>query len=540
MFHRQKSFTEEWKLYEKGKEYHYAIGLYDHVNVNERFYRGDQWEGVQSGGLPTPVFNIFRRIIDYFTSSVLSGAVRMRFSLDSPLSPNGGDDRAAESVEKLNSIADYRWEKQKMDALLANALRDAAISGDAVCYTYWDPNVRTGQAYTGDFVTALVDNTNVFFGNPNCKDVEKQPYILISMRETVADLRAQAKANGRSEEEIRKIAPDSETAQESGDLAKKELENTRCISLIKLWKNADGHVCFRKSVRDAVIREETDLGLTRYPIAYMNWTSVKNSWHGQAVATGLIENQIFINKGFAMVMKHMMDTAFSKVVYDSTVIDEWSNRVGEAVAVNGPVENVAKVLSSGQMQSGMLDVLNLAIASTKEFMGATDTALGDVKPTNTSAILALQQSSNVPLEGVKRALYQFVEDIGLIWLDFLFAYYDDKRLIATEKDGKIAYLPFSFSSQRDRLYGCRVDVGASSYWSEISSLNTLDNLLQMGKITLSQYLERLPEQLIPKKRELLDEVRRGEEAAQASAAAGTASQQNDLSQAAVPTDVASI
>ncbi len=513
MFRKQQPYTEEWELYEKGKEYHYSIGLYDHVNTNERFYRGDQWEGVRSGGLPTPVFNLFRRIIDYFVSTVMSGSVSMRYSLESPPKETVSElAQRAETTDKLNRIAEFRWETQKMDTMMANALREAAITGDAVCYTYWDPSVRTGQPYTGDFVSVLVDNTNVFFGNPNSKNIDKQPYILLSMRETVQDLKAQAKANGRSEEEIRRIVPDSDTQQESGDLAKKELENTRCISLIKLWKNEQGHICFRKSVRNAVIREETDLGLTRYPIAVLNWTPVKNSWHGQAVATGLIENQIFINKSFAMVMKHMMDTAFSKVVYDSTVIDEWSNRVGEAVAVNGPVENVAKVLSSGQMQSGMLDVIQLAIASTKEFMGATDTALGDVTPTNTSAILALQQSSNVPLEGVKRALYQFAEDIGMIWLDFLFAYYADARLVPVEGETGREYLPFSLSSKRDQLFGCRVDVGAGSYWSEITSLNTLDNLLQMGQITLSQYLERLPDNLIPKKRELLAEVREKEQA----------------------------
>lgn len=506
MFRKQKNYTEEWQLYEKGKEYHYSIGLYDNVNTNERFYRGDQWEGVQSGGLPTPVFNLFRRIIDFFVSTVQSGAVKMRFTAETPTASGDGN-AESETTDKLCRIVDFRWDRQKMDTLLANALRDAAVTGDAVCYTYWDPAVRTGQAYTGDFVSVLVDNTNVFFGNPNSKNIEKQPYILISMRETVEDLLSQAERNGIPESERKKIVPDDETACQSGDMAKKELENTRCISLIKLWRGENGTIHFRKSVRNTVIKEETDLGLTRYPLAVMNWTPVKNSWHGQAVATGLIENQIFINKGFSMVMKHMMDTAFSKVVYDSTVIDEWSNRVGEAVAVNGPVENVAKVLSSGQMQAGMLDVLNLAISSTKEFMGATDTALGDVTPTNTSAILALQQSSNLPLEGVKRALYQFVEDIGLVWLDFLFAYYDDARLVPVGKEGEIGYLPFELSSQKDKLYSCRVDVGASSYWSEITTLNTLDNLLKLGQITLAQYLERLPDNLIPKKRELLEEVR---------------------------------
>ena len=254
MFRKQKPYTEEWQLYEQGKEYHYSIGLYDKVNTNERFYRGDQWEGIQSGGLPTPVFNIFRRIIDFFTSSVLAGAVKLRFSADTPGETRDGK-AESRTTEKLNRIADFRWDKQKMDALLASALRDAAITGDAVCYTYWDPSVRTGQPYTGDFVSVLVDNTNVFFGNPNSKNLEKQPYILLSMRETVEDLRAQAKQNGMDEEELRKIVPDGDTAYESGDLAKKELENTRCISLIKLWKGEDGRVRFRKSTKNAIINK---------------------------------------------------------------------------------------------------------------------------------------------------------------------------------------------------------------------------------------------------------------------------------------------
>ena len=30
-------FTEEWELYERGKEYNYSINLYETVNTNERF-----------------------------------------------------------------------------------------------------------------------------------------------------------------------------------------------------------------------------------------------------------------------------------------------------------------------------------------------------------------------------------------------------------------------------------------------------------------------------------------------------------------------
>jgi hypothetical protein len=31
---RKKPFTEEWELYEKGKEYNYSIDLYEKVNTN--------------------------------------------------------------------------------------------------------------------------------------------------------------------------------------------------------------------------------------------------------------------------------------------------------------------------------------------------------------------------------------------------------------------------------------------------------------------------------------------------------------------------
>lgn len=513
-------FTEDWALFEKGREYNHSIDLYTNVNRNERFYRGNQWEGVNSDGLPKPVFNIFKRIIGYFISNVMQSRTTIRYSYASPFGNRDGISKTEsdEIVECLNKFVEEKAGKLKLDELFADALTDAALSGDAVAYTYWDPTVKTGQPFTGDFKTVLVDNTNVFFGNPNSKNVQSQPYILISSRETVASLVDAARANGVSEAEIEKIQADDDTAYQSGDLSAMELEGTKCTALIKLWKDENGKVNYRKSVKNAVICPAKQTPLSLYPICFMNWTKTKNSWHGQAVATGLVENQVFINKGFAMAMKHMMDTAFSKVVYDSTIIDKWTNKVGEAIAVNGNVENVAKVLPAGQMQSGMLDVLMLAISNTKEFMGATDTALGDVDPTNTSAIMALQQASSLPLENIKRQLYNFAEEIGACWLDFIFAYYDDKRLMKMNGD---EYRTVPLSRYKDCLFDCRVDAGGAGYWSEIASLNTLDSLLTAGKITMRQYLERVPENLIPKKTELLEEISKLEEQNQSTQEEGT-------------------
>ena len=58
-------------------------------------------------------------------------------------------------------------------------------------------------------------------------------------------------------------------------------------------------------------------------------------------------------------------------------------------------------------------------------------------------------------------------------------------------NGKVL-VPFDFSSLKDYYFTVDLDVGASSYWSEIASMQTLDNLLMQGKISTVEYLKRLP------------------------------------------------
>ena len=53
----------------------------------------------------------------------------------------------------------------------------------------------------------------------------------------------------------------------------------------------------------------------------------------------------------------------------------------------------------------------------------------------------------------------------------------------------------------------QLDVGASSYWSEIASQQTLDNLLVQNKIDLVDYLERIPNGYITKKQELIEKLK---------------------------------
>ncbi|MDD5486885.1 MAG: hypothetical protein PHW65_04965, partial [Dehalococcoidales bacterium] len=486
--------TQEWTLYQAGLDFNDNIGLGETVDENERMYAGDQWNGVVSNGLPTPVFNIFKRIINYFIAAIMSSNIKMKFTPENIGEPLSDQDLEAIGLQQIAELmtanSDTLWENLKMNNNIRQWLLDAALSGDACAYVWFNAATDTGQEIAtgvydelqqelvepikGELEIELPDNVNVFFGNPNDTRVERQPYILIAFRELVKKLREEAKANGVSKEDIKNIVGDRDYEKQSGDLAKYELnssseESDKATALIKLWKQ-NGTVWFTKSTRAVVIRKAVGTKAKLYPVAWMNWDKRKNCYHGQAVATGLIPNQIFINKMFAMVMLNLMQTAFPKLVYDASVIKKPSNQIGEAIAVQGgtSVRDVATYLQAGEMSSRVMEVINAAISFTKSLIGAEDAALGNIKPENHSAIIAVQQAAAIPLETIKANLYQFIEDIGNIWIDQMAVKYGTRSVtvmvpqtdpMTGETKTVRQAIPFDFSKLQNIRLKLKVEVG---------------------------------------------------------------------------------
>ncbi len=497
-----------WRQFEAGRDYNNRLGLYDSITTCERFYRGDQWYNVSSGMLPTPVFNYIRRITDFLVSQIASINVDILFSDENLpfIKDEHHRERIYKAIELLNSNTAFRWEKCHIDRLIRNVLLDAAISGDGIFFTYWDPKIRTGQAYTGDFVTEPLDTSNIFVSNVNKADIQSQDYIIISGRESVEKLKKEASLNGAPYEDIQKIKPDGDIHYGAGDYS--AYENTDASSekatyIIKFTKNEDGYVHFEKCTKDCVIKSAST-GLRLYPIAMFNWLPTKNSFHGTSPIKPLIQNQKYINKAYALLMKHMIDSAFSKVVYDKTRIPEWSNEVGEAIGVvGGELDGIAKTISPGEMDSKFDEIINGVIINTKESMGATEASLGEAPPTNTSAIVALQESNSVTLDSVKTALFTALEDLAAIWVDFMCAYYADGRMLIKKGNDAEA---LDCRLLREELISARVDVGAATRYSKATALSELTKLLEGGHITIKQYLERIPDGVMTNKEKLIEEI----------------------------------
>lgn len=126
-----------------------------------------------------------------------------------------------------------------------------------------------------------------------------------------------------------------------------------------------------------------------------------------------------------------------------TRISKWNNGVGQAIGVNGgDVSSVAKAIDPATISPQISQFIESAINYTKEFMGATDAALGDTRPDNTSAIIALQKASSVPMELTKQNLFQCIEDLGNIWLDMMRVYYGTRYVeLPARQDVNLPQLP---------------------------------------------------------------------------------------------------
>lgn len=515
-----KKITPEYvyKRYDKGVMFNNQIDLYNTVTENENFFVGKQWEGVEANGLPTPVFNFLKRVTLFQIATISSDNLSMQATPLNSTSQYGLSD-LEQVTDVINKQFAEVFERNKIVTKIRQFMRNAAVDGDGATYSWFDPDMETGQEAKGGIVTEIIENTRVIFGNPNDREVQQQPYIIIPMRKQVETVKEMAEKNGASRDEVDSIRADSEAYDNKMDA----LTDDRVSVFIYLYKDTEtGTVHSYKCTQNVELEADKDTELKYYPITWMNWDYIQDCYHGQALISQLLPNQKFVNKAFAMAMISLMTTAYPKIVYDKTRIPKWDTRVGAAIGVNGgDMNSIAKIIDPAQISPQISQFIDLAVNYTQNFMGASDAALGDTRPDNTSAIIALQRASNAPLELVKLNMYESIEDLGRIYLDMMRVYYGTRHvqvkfLSKQEMNNQPLGMniqdanfntPFDFSILNEIPMSLKLDVGASAYWSEITTVQTLDNLLMQGKIELVDYLERIPEGYVSKKQELIDKLK---------------------------------
>lgn len=522
----KKTPKEIWDEYQKGREYKSAIDLYDTVKMNENFYIGNQWEGVNAPDLPKPTLNILRRVVAFMCATLVSDDIAISFEAHDE-DDDGKKLTAAAMGTMINRVMEFTRFRHK----LRSCTRNAAVDGDMCLYVRFDENVETGQTVKGDIRCEIIENINVMFGNPYTPEIEGQPYIIIAQRKTVEELKDEAEANGISESDRLLITADSDEEQmEKGD------SDTLATKLIKFWME-DGRLWVSETVRDVAISKPKATPLTMYPLCWATWEDVKSSCHGQAAISGVIPNQIEINRIVACIVRSVHMNAFPKTIIDGKKIKSWSEKPGvviksENLGVNR-IQDAVTSIKGGDVSPQAMDLVSTLINLTRDFLGANDSVLGNIKPDNATAIIAAQQSSTMPLQLQKLKMYQFVEDFARICVDIMHGYYGEREVYlddpvevkATDITGvpvldgagkpvmqEIKKTLVDFRKYDAMNYHLNVDVGESSYFSELMQQQTMDNLLSQGLIAdLVTYLESVPRKYVRNKGKLVSDLKKQQE-----------------------------
>ena len=508
--------TNIWGLYEKGRNYHRMTGIYTDTDRNHRMYNGNQWGGAKLGDVEPVQKNFIKPIVKYKVGVIHDNLYAIVFS--SQNHENREFHKEAERYcDMLNRYASRVWEKDKMDFKGRKLTKDSAINDEGIMYVDFDTEKMLP-------VNEIVKKNDVYYGNENDEDIQKQPYILIRKRMPVSNAREFAKAEGLSEEKTLFIIGDNDTFEESGEASKLEIDNM--VTIVYKFYKKGGTVHFSCATRWIDIVEDVGTGLSLYPIAHFNWEEKEGSARGEGEVRFLIPNQIEVNRTEVRRVITVKYQAYPQKVVDSSKISNPTalNTVGGVIQTNGqPVEDVHKVIGTLQPAQMSPDVKQLQddlIQVTRDLAGAGDIATGQIDPTEASgrAILAVQQASQSPMTEQKEGYKNFIEDIARIWLEYLIVHSVDginmEEATTDPNTGEeivqVVNVPQVTLQQLQAVV--KVDITPKGVYDRFAQEQTIENMLLQGFLSaqrvgeLAIYAELLDDDSVAPKEKIKEAV----------------------------------
>ncbi len=477
--------NKTWAKYEKCKSYLDKKGLVSKTDKNWNFYIGNQWVGLSPSRADSqnslPSMNIIKPIVRYKAQTVCQHAMTAAYS------DVEGRPEYQDIYDILNYMFSQSWEKGSMNTCGRKIVKNGAIQGDS--YAYWGGTTLE--------MPQILDNTSVLLGDENITDIQEQQDIFIVERLDVEVVQRIAKENGVKKSEIEQIAPDADTKDQI--LNKDEVDN-KVTCVLHLCRDDDGVVCVERVARGCVYEPRRRLesqvngvavqGLTRYPIVSFIWESKPNDARGVSECEMLIPNQVEINKTLARRAITVQLMAYPRIAYDTNAIEnpEDLEKVGAPIGINAggaqSINQAIAYLSAANISGDADKLFSDLVVQTRELAGAGDVAMGNVNPERSSgsAIIAIRDQAQVPLNEQVASYQDFVEHVALLWFD-MWLVYNSAELEASGMD---------LATIADMKPSVKIDVSQDNQWTKLAEQQAIDSLLQQQQITLDEYAELIP------------------------------------------------
>lgn len=504
--------TNSWDLYEIGRNYNRRLNMYTEGKENYDFYHGRQWEGVEKPKSQSePItMNVVKPIVKYKIGIINQNAYEIVFSPNSYANQDELQE-VTDVARGLSQFVNRTWEKSQSGKIVRSIIKNACINSEGVMYFYKDELNGEDTIFSEE-----IDKNNIYYGNENESNIQEQPYILVTYRKPVKEIKRRAKdyrdagLNNLTDEEIESIVSDLDYDEQQGKEFMQQEVSPMCLVIKRFERLDDGKIWVSESTRTCDIIKPQSTKCDLYPFAHFLWEQEKGYARGISEVRGLVDNQRELNKTATRRAIAVKLGAFPKLVVATDFIKNRSalSQVGSTIEVNGmkadDVHTIATYLNPAQISPDAYNLQNDLMVNTRELAGAGDTATGQIDPERSSgkAILAIQQASQQPLNEQLENFKYFLEDCARIIFDIIKVYFLKGLHLHRSIDeynelGNVETYEEPFNVTKKQLekidVNLKIDITPTSAYDRYAQELSLENLLLKGIINFEEYVKSLPE-----------------------------------------------
>lgn len=532
------------------QNYHSSQGFYEDWPEYDRFWNGKQWpqQTERTKKYPRPMINHFASIIEQKVAALVYDSPEIYFEpMDAgelpeiEIEPLGTftqiDTQNIDAAEALSHVAKHQWSSMEMDDLMDEVCRNAALTGTGIFFMPWDDTVHGGgkKAFVGDIVGDEVDPLNFFPGDPKRRDVQSQPYILITERIPLSEVRGNDSYNADMAALLKGEKGDTRDMYDQEAI---EMDETDYVNLIHQWEKIyvededddedlaytddEGEVQKVKRLKkmrldytvvcqNKVLREEKGIyehGL--YPFAAFNWYPRKKSFFGKSEAVDLINAQKEDNKMSGLQMLTAYKMGMPNMRYNPNFVkkkDLPDGPGGGKIPDNSPPgHRGVDFIQPPTAATNIPGIRATNIEGMKDASGVHEAWAGKAPGArlNASAIIALQEAAGVKVRGIQRRLFKALREVSRIWLAHWKEFHTEDRFFRIVGEGRAqGAFWFKTSQLEDMEFDVKVQGGTASPYTNSIASEQFERMLERQVIGPMEYLEHIPSGVVPKAHHIL-------------------------------------
>jgi hypothetical protein len=546
---------EEKRLAEKvqtrlssGISYKTSRNLYEEWAEYQRFWDSDQWPGASGDTeqFPRPMTNHFNEIIEMKTAGLCyelphmyyepkKGYLKENFEIPvesiQQAEPVEGEENKPFTVmpsELLGHAADEVWDFNDMDQKVESLTRSGALLGDGLLFVDWNNEIQGGGegSYIGEIEVMEIDITDFFVGDPNQQDLQKQPYMILTERLPINQVKTKYAEYGDAAMAIQPEGTENKGGYDHENIQQSE---TEYVNLIHYWEKSteeeEGEVADTKITKkftginyfvvcqDYVLREERDFYLSKlYPFARFPWYYRRKSFYSKPESRDLINNQKELNRLQGIALLGAYKTGLPNIRYKEGFVKKEELSVGPGGNIIADETPPGQGWGVDYLQpptiAAYIPLLKDSMAQGMKDTSGVHEAWSGKAPSahlNASAIMALQEAAGVRIRPIQRRLYSALRDLGMIWLGMMMQHYtEDRAYKVYNKDGREGLAWFKVEDFKKMEFQCKVEMRSASPYSKTVIAESLERMVERGIIDGEIFIKMLPREVFPKAKELLE------------------------------------